>query len=68
MRLNYKEYIILLREVVRFKAHVAFFGSVKKRFDTAAQSIDSNPHFQFEVKGRSVQDKCQKMVRDFRRE
>lgn len=68
MRFNDNEELILLKEVVACKAHISAFGSVQKKFEQTAQAINANPHFRFEVKSRGVQDKFNKMVKDFRKE
>ena len=63
MRFNDAEEIILLKEVVACKAHIAAFGSVQKKFELAAEAINANPNFSFQVKARAFREKFTKMVR-----
>lgn len=57
--------MVLLQEIVGFKAHVSTFGSVEKKFEAAAQAIKANLNFTFQVKIRAVQDKFMNIMSPF---
>lgn len=68
MRYKQAEEIILLKEVVAFKAHVFAFGLVQRKFDLDAQAMNENQNFRFNVKGRTVKEKFNKMLVSFKKE
>lgn len=66
MRLNTDEDIILVKELIACKAHVTALGSVQTKFQMAADTINSNPSFRFQVKGRAVQEKFNKLLNNLK--
>lgn len=54
MRLSADKELILLKKVVAYNANVGTYGHVQKKFEIAAQEMNANPNFRFQVKAHTV--------------